>query len=126
MSARGLDTASSDPLLLTNIGEITVGSRSVRQMWLRAVALLDAQIASADEDGRFDPAPQEEEEALATAAAKVVADEVGLRLASRAFDVGGAGATTDAVGLDRHWHNIRTLASHNPDVYRLRAIRDLE
>ncbi|MGO9901657.1 MAG: hypothetical protein ACLP0J_18665 [Solirubrobacteraceae bacterium] len=35
---------------------------------------------------------------------------------------GGAAATKQAHNLDRHWRNVRTLASHNPTVYKARAI----
>ena len=38
------------------------------------------------------------------------------------FEVGGASATSQARRLDRHWRNARTLASHNPAIYRERAL----
>ncbi|MCW3017230.1 MAG: Acyl-CoA dehydrogenase, type 2, C-terminal domain [Solirubrobacterales bacterium] len=38
--------------------------------------------------------------------------------------VGGASATKQSRNLDRHWRNIRTLASHNPTLYKARAIGD--
>jgi alkylation response protein AidB-like acyl-CoA dehydrogenase len=40
------------------------------------------------------------------------------------FEVGGASATSETRRLDRHWRNARTLASHNPAIYRERAIGD--
>jgi alkylation response protein AidB-like acyl-CoA dehydrogenase len=40
------------------------------------------------------------------------------------FEVGGASATSETRRLDRHWRNARTVASHNPAIYRERAIGD--
>jgi len=40
------------------------------------------------------------------------------------FEVGGASATSESRRLDRYWRNARTLASHNPAIYRERAIGD--
>jgi alkylation response protein AidB-like acyl-CoA dehydrogenase len=80
-----------------------------------------------------DPAiegPQEDQArlqtALAAAKAKSVVDELAIRAGSMLFDVGGASATKQGANLDRHWRNIRTLASHNPAIYKTRAIGDYE
>ena len=40
------------------------------------------------------------------------------------FEVGGASATSETRRLDRHWRNARTVSSHNPAIYRERAIGD--
>jgi alkylation response protein AidB-like acyl-CoA dehydrogenase len=40
------------------------------------------------------------------------------------FEVGGASAVTERFRLDRHWRNARTLASHNPVIYRDRIVGD--
>jgi alkylation response protein AidB-like acyl-CoA dehydrogenase len=47
-----------------------------------------------------------------------------LEAATLLFEVGGASATSEAKRLDRHWRNARTLSSHNPAIYRERAIGD--
>ncbi|MGN6125250.1 MAG: hypothetical protein ACTHON_01675 [Humibacter sp.] len=44
--------------------------------------------------------------------------------AGELFEVGGASAVQRGIALDRHWRNVRTIASHNPAVYRKRAIGD--
>jgi hypothetical protein len=44
--------------------------------------------------------------------------ELGQRAASRLLDVGGASIVQEAHLLDRHWRNIRTLAGHNPTLYK--------
>ncbi|AHF67776.1 MULTISPECIES: acyl-CoA dehydrogenase family protein [Pseudomonas] len=38
------------------------------------------------------------------------------------FEVGGASATSTRRNFDRHWRNTRTLASHNPAIYREQAL----
>ena len=40
------------------------------------------------------------------------------------FEAGGASATGEARRLDRHWRNARTVSSHNPAIYRERALGD--
>lgn len=40
------------------------------------------------------------------------------------FEVGGASATSTERSFDRHWRNARTVASHNPAIFRERAIGD--
>ncbi|WP_026550113.1 hypothetical protein [Arthrobacter sp. Br18] len=49
-----------------------------------------------------------------------------LTITSRLFEVGGASAVSIARGLDRHWRNARTIASHNPAIYKARAIGEWE
>lgn len=42
--------------------------------------------------------------------------------ATEIFEVGGASATSTNLRLDRHWRNVRTVASHNPAKYRARLV----
>ena len=45
---------------------------------------------------------------------------------SRLFEVGGASAVGRSTALDRHWRNVRTIASHNPAVQRSAALGQFE
>ena len=56
------------------------------------------------------------------AAAKVVATQVSLDVTSRIFEVTGARATANAVGLDRFWRNVRTHTLHDPVAYKQREV----
>ena len=47
-----------------------------------------------------------------------------LNAATRLFDVGGASAVQEDRRLDRHWRNARTLASHNPVIFKARVVGD--
>ena len=38
------------------------------------------------------------------------------------FDALGASAVKQGLGLDRYWRNARTIASHNPRIYRDRIV----
>lgn len=60
--------------------------------------------------------------ALKGSQTKVVIEEIAFKAATLLFEVGGASATRQSANLDRHWRNIRTLASHNPTLYKARAL----
>lgn len=47
-----------------------------------------------------------------------------LRVTSELYEVGGASLVTGSAGLDRHWRNARTIASHNPAIFRKASIGD--
>lgn len=51
-----------------------------------------------------------------------IAIDLVLQATTLLFEVGGASATAEGRRLDRHWRNARTLASHNPAIFRERAL----
>lgn len=53
----------------------------------------------------------------------VIADLV-LRAATALFDALGASSVSRTKALDRHWRNARTVASHNPIVYKAKIVGD--
>ncbi|MFD7154053.1 acyl-CoA dehydrogenase family protein [Kribbella sp. NPDC059898] len=55
-------------------------------------------------------------------AAQVAIIEAVLDAATIAFNAGGSSAVRERTHLDRHWRNARTLASHNPVIYKPRVI----
>ena len=55
---------------------------------------------------------------------KVAIEQLAFKAATLLFEVGGASATKQSANLDRHWRNIRTLSSHNPTLYKARALGD--
>lgn len=63
-------------------------------------------------------AGQRGEYAVAIAELKVVATEVGIEVANRIYEVTGASSTSNAVGLDRYWRNVRTHTLHDPVDYK--------
>ncbi|RYF68912.1 MAG: monooxygenase [Comamonadaceae bacterium] len=79
-----------------------------------------ARLLHADRDS---VTPQQRgETAVRVAAAKQVAVDVGLEIGTRVFEVTGARATANAVGLDIFWRNIRTHSLHDPVAYKRREV----
>lgn len=111
-----------DPQLLQVIGEISSIAYAAESIVLTAAKELDAASSSAV-NGVID-FELSHRASLAASQTKVVVDALALKAATILFDVGGASATKQSAHLDRHWRNIRTLASHNPTVYKARAIGD--
>ncbi|MDO6409062.1 acyl-CoA dehydrogenase family protein [Pantoea phytobeneficialis] len=56
--------------------------------------------------------------------AQVIASELVPRAATELFNALGASDTRLSKALDRHWRNARTVASHNPVIYKARDIGD--
>lgn len=115
-------TPSEDPQLLQVIGEISSIAYVAEATLLATAEALDLAVKSAV-DGIIDYSLSHNA-SLKTSQAKVIIDELALKSASLLFEVGGASATKQSAHLDRHWRNIRTLASHNPTVYKARVIGD--
>jgi alkylation response protein AidB-like acyl-CoA dehydrogenase len=111
---------AEDPLLQQGIGRLASIAYVAEASVLRAADALALAFQSAI-DGGPDRALFEEA-ALRTAKSKVVIDELALNAATQLFDVGGASAARQSARLDRHWRNIRTIASHNPVSYKARAV----
>ena len=61
---------------------------------------------------------------VAVTQAQLVIIVAALRATTAIFDALGASGVSEERGLDRHWRNARTLASHNPRVYKARILGD--
>lgn len=114
------DKPTTDPQLLQIIGELSSIAFAAESIVLTAAEALD-EAANSVVDGKIDFSLSHEA-SLKAAQAKVVVDQLALKASSLLFEVGGASATRQSAHLDRHWRNIRTIASHNPTVYKARAI----
>jgi alkylation response protein AidB-like acyl-CoA dehydrogenase len=114
-----------DPQLLAVLGRISALSFGAHAALGAASSRLDrvaaARIAGAN------PAAVSDlliEASVATSQAQVVIIDAALEAATIVFDALGASGTYESLRLDRHWRNARTLASHNPRVYKERIIGD--
>jgi alkylation response protein AidB-like acyl-CoA dehydrogenase len=116
------ETATGDPLLQHVVGQLATNAYAAEAIVASAASALDAAARSVI-DGKSDP-DVTLEATLAAAKAKVAVDEIVLRSGTLLFDVGGGSATKRDANLDRHWRNVRTIASHNPDLYKTRALGD--
>ncbi|MFL6082512.1 MAG: acyl-CoA dehydrogenase family protein [Mycobacterium sp.] len=114
-------SAPDDPLLQREIGEIASAAFAAEATVLAAADVLAVAFDAAVQgtDANLGLAHQA---SLRAAEAKVIVDALGQKAASQVFDVGGASVVRQSHLLDRHWRNIRTLASHNPTPYKAQAI----
>ena len=112
---------ADDPLLQREIGEIAAAAYAGKATVLAAADALSAAFEA--DVHKTDPDLELAHEAsLQAASAKIVVDALAQKAASQIFDVGGASIVRQVHLLDRHWRNIRTLASHNPASYKAQAI----
>jgi alkylation response protein AidB-like acyl-CoA dehydrogenase len=119
----GTGLASRDePQVLQLVGEISSSAFAVDAIVLAAVAELEAVIG---QDG-LSPAEQYAVCELAANRAQSAVQPLVLAAASKLFDGLGASSTSRACNLDRHWRNARTVATHNPVIYKSRIVGDYE
>lgn len=113
------DRPAADPLVQVAVGEVDVAAHVAETVVLAAADALDAAAASGQDAEAVHHA------AVLAARAQVAVADLAPRATERLFDAGGASATSRDRNLDRHWRNVRTLASHNPAMYKARALGDL-
>lgn len=134
-SQASADLPREDPQIQQVLGKVDAVAHATRQIVLGAADALDrasdaryALRVSSDEDRT--PAAESELRELELAAeldvyrAQTTVIELALRATTEVFEVGGASALDESLHLDRHWRNARTLASHNPVIYRERQLGD--
>lgn len=116
-------TPAEDPLVQQVVGQLA-GTAFVAAAAVAAVAQGLGEIDRLRQRGEAVPVGLLDDVELRTAKAQVgIADQV-LAAATRLFDIGGASALDEDRRLDRHWRNARTLASHNPTIYKARVVGD--
>ncbi|RZL54264.1 MAG: acyl-CoA dehydrogenase [Variovorax sp.] len=116
-------TPREDPLVQQLVGHLASTAFAASAI-VRAVASGLGDIDRLRTAGR--PVPDEllVDVELRMAKAQVTIGDAVLQSAARLFDVGGASAVQEDARLDRHWRNARTLASHNPVIYKARTVGD--
>ncbi|MDF7659081.1 acyl-CoA dehydrogenase family protein [Erwiniaceae bacterium L1_54_6] len=113
-----------DVQVLQVVGEVTSLAFAVEATVIRAAHSLQSAYEahiSADEDYINTVNAEAEAEA---GQAQVIASELVPRAATELFNALGASDTRLSKALDRHWRNARTVASHNPVIYKARDIGD--
>lgn len=119
------DQITEDPQLLQVIGRISALGYGARAALSASAESLDRVVAL-----RLAGAGEHElKAALADSNVEIseaqvaIIDQV-LEAATIVFDALGASGVSERLRLDRHWRNARTLASHNPRVYKERLLGD--
>ena len=105
----GVDSAAEEPHVVRRFGELTARLYALEALLARGAGLVDEALA----------APELTREAAASAslnvaAAKALAQEFAVEIASGIFELAGASATDAGYALDRHWRNVRVHSLHDP------------
>jgi len=111
------DSAATDPFVLQAVGDISATASSAEAIVLTAADAIDRLVErdlQHDQDAVADVA-------VTVAKAQLVAERLTISAAERLFDTGGASATARTLNLDRHWRNVRTVATHSPLAYKAYA-----
>ncbi len=116
-------SAKDDPLLQHVVGQLASDAFAGRAVVLEAARALADAAETVMADGVGDKSLLEAAK-MACAKAKVTIENLVSRSGWQLFDVAGASATLRTKNLDRHWRNARTIASHNPVLYKTRALGD--
>ncbi|WFR98094.1 acyl-CoA dehydrogenase family protein [Rhizobium tumorigenes] len=116
--------SSQDPQVLQVVGRLRSNAYAASAIVLQVAAAVERAYQA-----HFTGNPEAEEQAnaiaeLETSQAVTVISNLVLEAATIAFDALGASAARISAGLDRHWRNARTLASHNPRIYKDRIVGD--
>ncbi|TYL85837.1 acyl-CoA dehydrogenase [Bradyrhizobium cytisi] len=111
------DLPRNDPLVQQVIGQLFSAAFGARATILAAVD----ELARTLDGGHQDPQRLDASE-LAAAQAQVTVIKLVLDAVTTLFEVGGASLSSEKLAIDRHWRNARTIASHNPAIFKLRAI----
>ncbi|MGP5606597.1 MULTISPECIES: acyl-CoA dehydrogenase family protein [Micrococcaceae] len=117
------DSATEAPYILQAYGEL----RS--RLWAgQALAgAVDAELSGLLHAPRGElTAGERGQVAVRVAAAKQVANDVALETTNRIFELTGARATSNKVGLDIYWRNIRTHSLHDPVAHKKREVGEYE
>ena len=102
---------TEEPVLQTLLGRIRAYAASVEATVDRAVGALQR---AWDSYGTSDEYETTLAATLSAAEAKVVIDDLAPQIASWLIDLGSGSVVSRVGALDRHWRNIKVIASHNP------------
>ncbi|MDO9357942.1 MAG: acyl-CoA dehydrogenase family protein [Polaromonas sp.] len=116
-------TPREDPLVQQVIGQLA-STAFIAASTVQAVARGLGDIDRHRVRGEAVPQSLLFEVELNTAKAQAGIVDAVLQAGTRLFDIGGASALQEDRRLDRHWRNARTLASHNPTIYKGRVVGD--
>lgn len=103
----GVDSATQDPLTLSELGRLDIDIHAADALLQRAAASVDA--AKAEQSAESVAAAS-----VAVARAKVLTTEVALAAASKLNELGGARSVVGGKRLDRFWRNARVHTLHDP------------
>jgi len=106
-----------------------IGQISALVYAAEAAAIRSAEPAQRAYEARFGGDEEREKAAnidaeIESAKAQIIVSELIIRASSDLFNALGASAASESRALDRHWRNARTVATHNPLIYKARIVGD--
>lgn len=110
-----------DPQIQEHVGHLASKSFAAEAIVAAAARDLDAAV---DPDLALSPEEAFLRAELAVQQAHVSVPPLVLAATSELFDVTGASSVSTGKGLDRHWRNARTVATHNPALFKARSVGD--
>ncbi|MEH0111134.1 acyl-CoA dehydrogenase family protein [Tersicoccus sp. MR15.9] len=117
------DLVRDDAQILAVVGEISAQAYAAEATTLRAAHSLQAAFAATGGAREREAVVATE---LETGQAQIVLSRLVPEAAGALFDALGASSTSQSRALDRHWRNARTVATHNPFIYKARIVGDRE
>jgi alkylation response protein AidB-like acyl-CoA dehydrogenase len=118
------EVPAQDAQLLQVIGQVSADVFAARAALSASSRTLDDIVAGRIDGDQANARPRLVTAEVAVAQAQLVIIAAALQATTSVFDALGASGVSEDLGLDRHWRNARTLASHNPRVYKARVLGD--
>jgi SfnB family sulfur acquisition oxidoreductase len=110
-----VDSATEDPLTVSEIGKVRLQLRAAEALLERAARFVDAAMQAPDEANVGAAS-------IAVAEAKILATKAGLLASNKLFELSGTSSTMAEDNLDRHWRNVRTHTLHDPVRWKYQAV----
>jgi SfnB family sulfur acquisition oxidoreductase len=104
-----VDSAADEPHVVRRFGELTARLYALEALLAHGSRLVDDALAAPELT--YERAA---EASLQVAAAKALAQEFAVEIASGIFELAGTSATDGKYALDRHWRNVRVHSLHDP------------
>ena len=118
------EVPAQDAQLLQVIGEVSADAFAAESALGQSGRALDRIVAGRIAGDEANARQRLIDGEVAVAQAQLVIIAAALNATATVFDALGASGVSEDLALDRHWRNARTLASHNPRVYKARIIGD--
>jgi len=108
-------TASEDPLIINEIGDLKYRLHAAEALVERAGYILDESYLDMTESKCAAAS-------IAVAEAKIATTEIAVLAANKLFELSGAKSTMEKYCLDRHWRNARVHTLHDPVRWKYHAV----
>jgi alkylation response protein AidB-like acyl-CoA dehydrogenase len=105
----GVARAADEPHVVRRFGELTARLYALEALLAHGAHLVDAALTEPELTRDSAAAAS-----LQVAAAKALAAEFAVEIASGIFELAGTSATDGKYALDRHWRNVRVHSLHDP------------